>query len=139
VTSGGNPIPGTWSYNVSNSDVIGANFSPVNSLPPSSTIQVSIGGLLDYAGNTFTAANSQFTTAALPDFTTPAVSLDFPNVQTGVATNASFTYRYSEPMDPSSITPSGVYVYSYATNATVPVTYTLSSDLMSVTMTPTSP
>ena len=38
-------------------------------------------------------------------------------------------------MDPSSITPSGVYVYSYVTNASIPVAYTFSSDLMAVTMT----
>ena len=69
VTSGGNAIPGTWTYNYSGYDVLGANFYPVNPLPASSTIQISVSGLLDYAGNTFAAANSQFTTAALPDFT----------------------------------------------------------------------
>jgi hypothetical protein len=143
VTAAGNPVPGTWSYNYSGNDVVGASFYPVNPLPPSSAIQVSVSGLLDYAGNAFASANAQFTTAALPDFTAANVSYDFNNsyynVTYGIATNASFTCRYSKPMDPSSITASGVYVYSYVTSAAIPVTYTLSSDLMSVTMTPTTP
>jgi hypothetical protein len=139
VTTGGNPIPGTWTYNYSGYDVLGANFYPVNPLPASNPIQISTSGMLDYAGNTFAAANAQFTTAALPDFTNANVSYDFSFGQTGIATNASFTCRYSKPMDPSSITPAGVYVWSFVANATVPVTYTFSSDLMSVTMTPKSP
>jgi hypothetical protein len=139
VTTGGNAISGTWTYNYVSGNVTGANFYPVNPLPPSSPIQVSVSGLLDYAGNTFTAATSQFTTAALPDFTNANIQVDFPQNQTGVATNASFTCRYSKPMDPSSITPSGVYVYSFVTNAAIPANYTFSSDLTSVTMTPKSP
>jgi hypothetical protein len=129
-------IPGTWSYSYVSDDVREANFSPVNPLPPSSTITVSAGGLLDYAGNTFTAASSTFTTAALPDYTTPTATLDFPGNTSGIGTNASFTCLYSEPMDPSSITPSNTYLYSYVTNAVVPVTYTFATDLMAVTMTP---
>ncbi len=139
VTSGGNPIPGTWTYNYSGADVLGANFYPVNPLPPSSAIQVNVNGLLDYAGNTFSPASSTFTTGPLPDFTSAYAYQDFSYGQTGVATNASFTCRYTKPMDPSSITPSGVYVYSYVTNASIPVAYTFSSDLMAVTMTPTTP
>jgi hypothetical protein len=139
VTSGGNPIDGTWSWAYSGNDIVGAYYSPVNPLPASSTIQVSINGILDYAGNQFTGSTTQFQTAAVPDFSAASVSLDFYNGAGGIATNASFTCRYSKPMDPSSITPSGTYVYSYVTNASVPVTYTFSSDLMSVTMTPTSP
>jgi hypothetical protein len=139
ITTGGNPIPGTWSYNLSGSDVIGANFSPVNPLPPSSPISVSFSGLLDYAGNTFTAATATFTTAATPDFTAPTVTLDFPWNQGGIATNASFNCRYSEAMDPSSVNPGNTYIYSYVNSATIPFTYTWSADLMTVTMTPTSP
>jgi hypothetical protein len=139
VSSGGNPIPGTWSYNYSGNDVIGANFSPVNPLPPSSTIQVNVNGLLDYVGNSFTAASSSFTTAAAPDYTTPTVSLDFGGNTSGIGTNASFTCLYSEAMDPSSVTTSNTYLYSYVTNAHVPVTYTWAADLMAVTMTPTAP
>jgi methionine-rich copper-binding protein CopC len=139
ITTGANPIPGTWSYNYSGSDIIGANFSPVNPLPPSSPISVVTSGLLDYAGNTFTAASASFTTAALPDYSQPSVALDFGGGQTGIGTNASFTCLYSEPMDPSSINSGNTYVYSYVTNARIPVTYAWASDLLAVTMTPTTP
>ena len=138
VTSGGSPIPGTWSYNYSSGDIVGAYFSPDNPLPPSTLIKASASGLQDYAGNAFAAVNSKFTTAALPDYTNPTVTLDFAYGQTGIATNASFTCLYSEPMDPSSITPTGTRVYSYTSSANVPVTYRFSSDMMSATMTPTS-
>jgi hypothetical protein len=139
ITTGGNPIPGTWSYTYSSSNVVEANFSPVNPLPPSSPITVSASGLLDYAGNTFTSASASFTTAALPDYTAPTATLDFSSWQSGVATNASFTCLYSEPMDPASVTPSNTYIYSYVNSGNIPVTYTWASDLMAVTMTPTTP
>jgi hypothetical protein len=82
--AGGNPIPGSWSYNYTNNDVREVNFSPVAPLPPSSTIKVATSGLLDYAGNTFTPVTSTFTTAALPDYTQPTATLDFGSNTTGV-------------------------------------------------------
>jgi hypothetical protein len=139
ITTSGNPIPGGWSYNYSGNDVIGANFSPVNPLPPSTPISVSASGLLDYAGNAFPAASSNFTTAATPDYSTPTVALDFSYWQSGIGTNASFNCRYSEAMDPSSVNAGNTYIHSYVNNGSIPVTYTWSSDLMTVTMTPTSP
>lgn len=139
ITSGGNPIPGAWSYINSGNDVIGAHFSPVNPLPASSNIQISTNGVLDYAGNEFTDVATQFTTAALPDYTTASAYLDFAYNTSGVPTNSPFTCRYSEPMDPSSITPANTYLYSYGTSANVPVNYAFAPDMLSVTMTPKSP
>lgn len=145
VTSGGVAVPGTWSFNYTNNDVREVNFSPVNPLPPSAAIVVRVNPasagtnvVVDYAGNEFPATTASFTTAALPDYTTPTATLDFGNNQTGVATNASFTCLYSEPMDPASILPSNTFVYSYVTNANIPVTYTYASDMMAVTMKPTT-
>ncbi|MGA9977890.1 MAG: Ig-like domain-containing protein [Candidatus Sulfotelmatobacter sp.] len=139
ISTGGNPIPGSWTYNYSGTSLVGANFYPLNPLPQSTSIQVAVSNILDYAGNEFSEPTVTFTTAAQPDYTTPSVSLDFGSGQTGVATNASFTCLYSEPMDPSSITPSGTYLYSYVTGAAVPVTYSIATDMMAVTMAPTSP
>jgi hypothetical protein len=139
ITTGGNPIPGSWSYNYSGNDLYGANFSPLNPLPQSSTIKVAVSGVYDYAGNEFSEPTITFTTAAQPDYQTPSVTLDFGSTTYGIGTNASFTCLYSEAMDPSSITNGGTYIYSYVTQAHVPVTYTFASDLMSVTMTPVSP
>ncbi len=141
IEAGVSPIPGIWSfvYKSGTNDAIGANFSPVNPLPPSSPISVSVSGVLDYAGNTFASASSTFTTADQPDYTSPTVTLDFGYWQSGIATNASFTCLYSEAMDPSTVNAGNTYIYSYVTNGSIPVTYTWASDLMSVTMTPTTP
>ena len=139
VTTGGNPIQGGFTYSYTGNDVTGVNFYPTNPLPASSAIAVTATGLLDYVGNTFTSANSTFTTAPYPDYTTPSVTLDFGGNTNGIATNATFTCRYSEPMDPSSVNASNTYVYSYVNSANIPVTYAWSSDLMSLTMTPVSP
>ncbi|MGB6744794.1 MAG: Ig-like domain-containing protein [Terracidiphilus sp.] len=139
VTTGGNPIPGSWTYNYSSTNLVGANFYPLNPLPQSSQIQVAVSNILDYAGNEFSEPTVQFTTAAQPDYTQPTATLDFGGNTSGIATNASFTCLYSEPMDPSSITPGGTYLYSYVTDAVVPVTYNIAPDMMSVTMTPVSP
>ncbi len=136
IKSGSVAIPGTWSFNYTNNDVREVNFSPTNPLPPSSPISITTSGLLDYAGNTFVVATANFSTAALPDYTAPTATLDFGSNTTGIGTNASFTCLYSEPMDPSSITPSSTYLYSYVTSAVVPVTYAFAADLMAVTMTP---
>jgi hypothetical protein len=142
VTTGGKAIPGSWTYNYSNSDLLGADFYPLNPLPQTSTIQVAVSNVLDYAGNEFSEPTVTFATAAQPDYQTPSVSLDFGNTTYGIGTNASFTCLYSEPMDPSSVTPSypyGTYIYSETANAEVPMTYTWATDMMSVTMTPVSP
>jgi methionine-rich copper-binding protein CopC len=143
ITTSGNPIPGSFSYSYNGNDVVGVDFSPVNPLPPSSPIAVNVSGVLDYAGNTFQSANATFNTGATPDYSNPSVTLDFGYWQSGVATNASFTCHYSEAMDPSSVNPSNTYIYSYVANgnnwSTDPWTYTWSTDLTSVTMTPTSP
>ena len=137
--AGGNPIPGTWSFNYNGNDLLGANFSPVNPLPPSSTISLSLSGVEDYAGNTFPTVTSTFTTAALPDYSQPTATLDFNNTPGNIGTNASFTCRYSEAMDPSSINQSNTHIWSQVANGFIPVNYTWSSDLMSVTMTPVTP
>ncbi|HVU45322.1 MAG TPA: Ig-like domain-containing protein [Terracidiphilus sp.] len=139
ITAGGNPIAGSWTYNYSSNNLVGANFYPLNPLPQSTAVQVAASGILDYAGNGFSEPTVQFTTGIQPDYTTPVASLDFGGGATGIAANASFTCRYSEPIDPSSITPNGVFVYSYVINAAIPVTYAIAPDMMSVTMTPANP
>ena len=139
ITTSGNPIPGSWSYSYSGTDLYGANFSPLNPLPPSSSISIVTNNLLDYAGNTFAPTSTSFTTAALPDYSTPTATLDFAYGVTGIATNASFTCHYSTAMDPSSVNTGNTYIYSYITSARIAFTYAWSSDLTAVTMTPTSP
>jgi hypothetical protein len=139
ITTGGNPVPGSWSYVTSNGNIVGADFSPTNPLSPSISYKVSTSGLLDYAGNTFTSSSSTFTTGPMPDYNTPIATTDFPNYSTGISTNASFTCHYSEVMDPNTITSAGVFVFSEVDNAPVPANLTIASNWMSATITPTAP
>jgi len=53
--------------------------------------------------HTSAPTSTSFTTAALPDYSTPTATLDFAYGVTGIATNASFTCHYSTAMDPSSV------------------------------------
>ena len=138
VTQSGNPINGYWTFNYSGNDLYGANYYPYNPLPASSTIQVAVNGVIDYAGNSFNNPTITFTTGPTPDYSTPTVSLDFNGNTYGIGTNAIFTCRYSEPMDPSSINQGNTYLYSYVTNARVPTTYSWSPDMMTLTMVPFS-
>ena len=65
-----------------------------------------------------------------------SVSYEFGGNTQNIGTNAAFTCLYSKPMDPSSFTPSNVYIYDYATSKNIPVTYSFASDLMAVTLKP---
>ena len=139
ITTGGNPVSGSWSYYSPSGDIMGAYFYPTNPLAPNTTYTVTVSGLLDYAGNAFNSPTSTFTAGPMPEYNSPNVSLDFASGATGIATNASFTCRYSEAMDPSTITSSGLLVWSEVDNAPVPATITISPDWMSATITPTAP
>ena len=138
VKNGATTIPGMFTYAVSNGGVTSANFSPTNPLPPSTAITVQASGILDLSGNVFPTTTSSFTTAATPDISNATVYYEFPGNTQNIGTNAIFTCRYTKPMDPTSFTAGNVYVYNYATSTKIPVTYTFSTDLMSVTMTPTT-
>ena len=139
VTIGGTAIPGSFTYNYSGADLVGADFYPLDPLPTGATVKVAVSSILDYAGNEFSEPTITFTTAAQPDYTTPTATLDFSSGQTGVATNASFNCHYSEPMDPSSITSADTFVWSYVNNAAVPATISVTTDMMTATITPTAP
>lgn len=138
LQAGSVAIPFTFTLNYSGSDVVGVNLYPVNPLPASTQITVAQSGVLDYTGTAFTASQSTFTTAATPDYSQATVSFDFPWWATNIGTNASFTCRYSKPMDPSSINQGNTYVYNNSTSAKVPVSYKFSSDLMALVMKPTA-
>nr|WP_241654471.1 Ig-like domain-containing protein [Granulicella sibirica] len=142
VMHGSVSIPGTLTlssdYGTSGYDFIGATFTPVNPLPPSTTLQVSVDGVEDYAGNALAKASSQFTTAPAPDFSAANVTLDFGYGTTDIGTNATFSCRYSKPVDPSSVSADQTYVSLTGTNARVPSTFLFSSDMESVTIKPVS-
>ena len=108
-------IPGSWTYNYSSSNIWWAPTSTrSNPLPPRAPIQVAgqhparlRGQRIQRAHQCSSPPRRSPTTPLRPPRSTSAADT------TGIATNASFTCHYSEPMDPSSITPRGTFVYSY--------------------------
>lgn len=84
--------------------------------------------------------NWTFTTGALADAIAPTVITTVPsNAAAGVATNTLITAKFSEDMDPSTITPAATFTVANTTDATAvagTVTYLVSS--RTATFTPTT-
>lgn len=100
----GAPVTGTVGYAVDGSV---ATFTPAAVLPASTTCRATVtNGVKDVAGNNMLVNYTwDFRTGLTPDATAPTVTLTDPlNNATGVSINAMVTAKFSEPMDPLSIT-----------------------------------
>lgn len=94
--------------------------------------------MIDLAGNEVIPQSTTFTTANGPDFVAPTV-LDtaYVNNQQNVSLNPVFEWHFSEPIDPNSVTSSGVYIWDSVTNQNIPSTFELSADGKHLTVVPT--
>jgi hypothetical protein len=142
-------IPTTVTFDSTNTYV---TFTPVEPLPASTTIKLTISGVQDVAGNTVTAHSSTFVTGAAADTTAPTVVSYSPaNGATNVPTNASAVLQFSEPMNLSSIVQfycvnfSAYYYYYYSNclydatlSAAIPANVSVSADGMTAIFTPKS-
>ena len=143
-------IPTTVTFDTTNTYV---TFTPVEPLPASTTIKVTISGVQDVAGNSVPTQSTTFVTGAAADTIAPYVVSYSPlNGATNVPTNASVVLQFSEPMNLSSIVqfycanPNEYYYYYYYSNclydltlaAAIPANVSLSADGMSAIFTPTS-
>ncbi|MBI5192041.1 MAG: Ig-like domain-containing protein [Nitrospirae bacterium] len=102
MTSNGTNIPIIVTYNGTS-----VTITPTASLLHSNTYTVTITtGIKDISGNNMTNSFSwSFTTDAAPDSTPPSINSTAPERNTtGVASNASLTATFSEPINPSTIT-----------------------------------
>ena len=100
----GTPITGTVSYAMSSNS---ASFTPGSNLPPNSSCTVTVTtAARDVAGNTLAMAfMSSFTTGAALDTTSPTVLSTNPaNGAVGVCMNKTISARFSEAMDPLTLT-----------------------------------
>ena len=83
-----------------------ATLLPQSPLPDSATITVALSaGVTDYTGAAITAQSSTFQTMAGADFSAPYViqqSINGNN-NTNVPTNATFTFVFNKPLDPSTV------------------------------------
>ena len=95
-------------------------------------------GASDVAGNAVVPVSATFTTGAGPDVVAPTVTGSIPNGATGVATNAVVAWSFDEPIDPVSVTSTGVYLYDQQINSEVPATVSLSADGRRIDIVPDS-
>jgi hypothetical protein len=142
-------IPTTVTFDSTNTYV---TFTPVEPLPASTTIKVTISGVQDVAGNSVTSHSTTFVTGAAADTTAPVVVAYSPaNGATNVPTNASVVLQFSEPMNLASIVQNYCinfeyyYAYYYSNcvydvtlGSTIPTSVSVSADGMSAIFTPTS-
>lgn len=104
-------------------------YERLGSLPASTEVTETVPALVDESGNAVVSVSSTFSTASGPDFVTPAVaatSLDYN--QQNVPINPVLEWVFTEPVDPVSVTSSGVYLYDNTDRVTVPSTFQLSAD-----------
>ena len=107
-------VPATVSYNT-----FTAELTPADSLNFSTTYTVTVvggpAGVTDLAGNPLGADYQRTFTTGTPDATPPAVVyIDPRNDQTDISLNAEFFVRFSEPVNPSTITGSNVFLMNSA-------------------------
>ncbi|WP_016957425.1 Ig-like domain-containing protein [Catenovulum agarivorans] len=85
--------------------------------------------MADLAGNMAVGSQTQFTTTTGPDFVQPSVTdVSVFNNQQDIALNSAFEWTFSEPIDPISVTSSGVYIYDNVDRVTIASSYELSAD-----------
>jgi large repetitive protein len=93
--------------------------------------------IVDWAGNQITRASTTFTTANGPDTTQPSVlDISIDQSQTNVPVDFSAVFRFDEPIDPVSVTESGVYMRDVVLGENIPITTELSADGLVLTLTP---
>jgi hypothetical protein len=139
VCPSGTPVTGLVAYAV---DGNVATFTPASTLPPSTTCRATVAnGVKDVAGNSMLANYTwDFQTGLTPDTTAPTVTLTVPLANaTNVALNSLITARFSESMDPLTITNPQAFlvVCPIGTAVTGIVSYAVSSS--TATFTPGSP
>jgi hypothetical protein len=122
------------SFELSNSKFINVQFSEDNrvvrydrqgTLAPSTEVTETVPAMLDLSGNEVVSVSSVFTTSASPDFTRGTAT---GSVNSSSPTNPVVAWEFSEPIDPVSVSESGVYLYDSLTRTRVLTSLGLSSD-----------
>jgi hypothetical protein len=129
----GTPVVGTVNYAVDGNVAV---FTHVEPLPAATICRATITtGVKDVAGNAMASAYSwNFTTGVAPDTTAPQVDLTVPlDNATAVPVNTLVTARFTEAMDPLTITPPATFTVAcpVGTPVTGVVSYALNSKIAS--------
>ena len=112
-------------------------YERLGTLPENSEIIETLPVFADLGGNLISEATSTFTTGSGPDLTSGAVTvISVADNATNVPLNPILIREFDEPLDPVSVTESGVYLYDTTTGARVDTTLSLSADGKRLTMVP---
>ncbi|KMT65209.1 Ig-like domain-containing protein [Catenovulum maritimum] len=96
--------------------------------------------MTDLAGNATVGSQVQFMTAKGPDFNQPDVlDVSVFNNQQNIALNSVFEWTFNEPIDPISVTSSGVYIYDNVARVTIASSYELTADGKRLILMPDQP
>src|SRR5258708_28019159 len=140
VRSGGVvDVPASISFTNNHQDVLVVPFEP---LPANAQVQVVVSGVTDLAGNVAPDKAVQFTTAAEPDTQSPVVVRVTPfSGEVNVAVNAPIQAQVNEPIDPLTVNGSGssFLVQDTVTGLSIPGSYTVSADGMTLSFVPGGP
>ena len=121
------------------SDNATVEFTPSTLLAANTTYTATLAGLRDVNGNAIPAVQWTFTTGATAtaDTANGTIAIAPANGAVNVATNTAIVLTLSKPADPASVTASSVALQDRTDNSDwVPANLALSSDGMTITMTP---
>ena len=136
LTANGNPVtPVSISFPDSQTVLL----TPVGTLPDAATVSITVNNVVDGSGNLVIPYTSSFTTRTGPNLLNVSVIQSNPfNGATNVPTNTAFTMVFDEPIDPLTLTSSGLALYDTITGGYIPGTYSLSPDAQTASFVPTS-
>ena len=138
MTTGGNAVPGNFSYSVNDQTV---TFTPVSPLTASTTYTVTYTAqITDTTGTALTNPSSfSFKTGTAADTGYPQITGVDPAVNAvSVGLNVTPHFTFSEPVNELTI-PGNLNLYYEYFNLIVPATVTVAADRLSATITPSAP
>ena len=138
LTSGGNTIPYTFSYD----NVSRVTITPETALPDSSQVTVSVtSGINDGVGNPLTPASATFQTAAGPNFSAPhVVSSTITYGDSNVPISSVFTLTFDRAMDTRTfVINNTVYLADESVGGYTPINVSFSPDGTQMTVAPVAP
>ena len=113
---------------------------PLGQLDETTLHVVNVTGIVDLAGNALEPVTTTFTTEAGADLVRPSLSVVEPlNGAGGVGTNTDIMIRFSERINPLTVTTSQFFIEFNNTGVDVPGTIIVEPDLMTARFTPAAP
>ena len=135
LAAGSRAVPVTTSFSNGNQTL---TLTPPALLTANTTYTLTIAGVVDLAGNAMPTATQTFTTGSQVALARPGATITPAYGTTAVSKAIAPAVVFSAPINPLTLTSSNVYLINSSTGQSVPGTLTLSSDTLTVTLTPSA-